>query len=79
MSTIETDHVYFRDQEHVLWLATRQRYAAILASSFVRGLIRRVTDSWIGYLAILHRDIEVHTDEDPFVLEIEVGDSELVG
>lgn len=38
-----------------------------------------VTDCWVRNLAILHRHIEVHADEDTFALEGEVGDGKFVG
>ena len=53
------------------------RYASLQFSPslhWIKYTYRRVSD-----LAILHRDIEVDADEDALVLEVEVGDGELVG
>lgn len=40
--------------------------------------VRDCTHCGVSDLSILHRDIEVNTDEDAFALEIEVCDSEFL-
>ena len=44
-----------------------------------QGYVRfEMTHRWVRNLAILHGHIEVDTDEDLLVLEVEVGDCELL-
>lgn len=49
--------------------------------SLKRGVQRQCMHTYgrISYLAILHRDVKVNADKNALVLEINVGNGELVG
>ena len=57
----------------------RYGHHATLGDAAPQGYVRfEMTHRWVRNLAILHGHIEVDTDEDLLVLEVEVGDCELL-